>query len=215
MIKVPPILTLARWAIDAAVVGLVGLVLFGFVIGRLIPMTGRQTLIIGGNSMEPAIRIGSAVIIESVDAASLRVGDVVTVRVGLRQALFTHRINRLLVLNRAPYLETKGDADPGPDAPTQPVTAVVGRAAWAMPMAGYLLALLSLPIGVMFVLGLGLSLVVTGLLLDMIATERASRDPADGATAGRGRSNGVPLQGRVARHMAGRRHPRPAVRRTS
>ncbi len=45
---------------------------------------------------------------------------------------------------------------------------MIGRVAWSIPFAGFLLALLSVPIGVMFVLGLGVSLAVTAFLLETI-----------------------------------------------
>jgi signal peptidase I len=207
--------TVARRVVDAAIASLVLVVLVGLFLGRVVPLTGRDTLVIGGASMEPAIPIGAAVVIEPVQTAQLRVGDIVTIRVGPKPSVFTHRIVRLLILDGEPYIETKGDANPTPDPVTTPAAAIVGRVGWSIPFAGYLLALLSLPMGVAFVIGLGITLVLTAVLLEDIedprpvAPERAwaGLDPAVAPAYG-----GPPLEGRVVRHLDARRRLRPQAR---
>ena len=159
-------IALGRRAVDAAIVALVLLVLIGLFLGRVVPLTGRDTLIIGGRSMEPAIPMGAAIVIEPVDPSELSVGDVVTMRVGAKPSIFTHRIIRLLTLDGQPYIETKGDANAAPDRATTPAASVVGRVAWSIPLAGYLLALLSIPAGIAFAIGLGVTLVLIAILLD-------------------------------------------------
>jgi signal peptidase len=211
-----PILSLLRRLVDLAIVAVVVTVLVGLVLGRVVPLTGRQTLIIGGGSMAPTIPLGSVVVIEPIDPASLAVGEIVTVRVGPRASVFTHRITRLLAVDGAPSLETKGDANAEPDGATTPTSAVVGRVTFWIPVAGYLLALLSVPIGVVFILGLGLCLVLAAILL-----EPAEPDPLRGSPA-MPRPGRVPpamlaadaLDGRVARHVAARSAgSRPILRR--
>jgi len=63
---------LLRHLIDALLAAIVLVALFGFVLGRLAPLAGRQSLIIGGRSMEPAIPLGAAVVVEPVAATALR-----------------------------------------------------------------------------------------------------------------------------------------------
>lgn len=210
------LVTAACRVVDVAIIALILLVAFGVILGRGVPMSGRQTLIIGGRSMEPTIPLGSAIVIDPVAPADIAVGDVVTMKVGPRQSVFTHRVTRLLTLDGVPHVATQGDANDAPDGATIPASAVIGRVAWFIPFAGLLLALLSVPIGVMFVLGLGITLAVTAFLLETIEPDGdpgliALPAPPVLAPAPRG-VIGPALEGRVARHLAVRP---PAVRRAS
>src|SRR6478736_4135120 len=91
---------IVRRVLDAVLIALILVVLFGVILGKVVPLTGRQTIIIGGESMEPAIHIGPAIIVAPVAAADLL----------------------------------------------------------ASPLAGYLIALLSIPAGVLFLIGLAATL---------------------------------------------------------
>ena len=205
---------IGRRAIDAAIVALVVLVLVGLFLGRVVPLTGRDTLIIGGRSMEPAISMGAAIVIEPVAASELGVGDVVTMRVGTKPSIFTHRIVRLLTLDGEPYIETKGDANAAPDGATIPVTSVAGRVVWSIPLAGYLLALLSIPAGIAFVIGLGITLVLVAILLEDLEERRPASDehPWTGPDPEVAVYAGPQLEGRVAYHLAAHRGLGPQVR---
>jgi signal peptidase len=86
-----------RRVCDTLLIALILVVLFGVVLGRLVPMTGRTTLIIGGGSMEPAIPIGAAVVVAAIPAAELAVGEVVSLRTGTNlKSIFTHRVTRIV-----------------------------------------------------------------------------------------------------------------------
>ncbi len=199
----PGPIRLVRRGIDAAVVILVGLVLLGVFLGRGLPLVGRPTLIVAGPSMEPSLPMGSAAVIEPIPAGGPVVGDVVEVRVGPASAIFTHRVTRTLELDGLPYVETKGDANLAPDPATVPVSSVVGRVAWSIPYAGYLLALLSIPAGVIFVIGLGLSLIVLADLLDTLEPRHPRPVRLSARSAGSGQDP-LRLEGRIARHRAAR-----------
>jgi signal peptidase I len=207
-------IVLARRAVDVAIVTVVLVVLVVLFLGRVVPLTGRDTLIIGGRSMEPTIPIGAAVVIEPVSASELRIGDVVTLRVGPKPSLFTHRVVRLLTLDGRPYVETKGDANAVADPVTTPTSAIIGRVGWSIPFVGYLLALLSLPMGIAFVIGLGITLVLVAILLEDLEDPRPAADrPWTGTDPELTPAYlGPPLEGRVARHLAARRRLRPQVR---
>ncbi len=91
---------LAGWTrdvCDAALVLLVAVCLLTIALGRVLPLTGRTTLAVAGGSMEPAIHLGSAIVVEPVDPRSLAVGDVVSLRSGPDRAIFSHRIIRVVV----------------------------------------------------------------------------------------------------------------------
>ncbi len=129
-------------------------------------MTGNQSLIIGGPSMEPTLPLGSAVVIQPVAPTDISVGDIVSVKSGDGRAIYTHRVVRRLALDGVPYLETKGDNNEVADAATVPATAVIGRVMLVVPLMGFVLAWLSAVSGVAFLLGLGALLVVAAMLID-------------------------------------------------
>jgi signal peptidase len=156
---------------------LVATCLLTILIARVVPLTGRSTLVVAGGSMVPALDIGTAIVAEPVDPASLRVGDIVSLRSGPQQAIFTHRITRLVDRDGAVWIETKGDANAAIDPSITPASAVVGRVSVAVPKLGYLVALLSAPIGILFVISLGSLLLFAGWILE--APGEARRRSAD------------------------------------
>ena len=155
-----------RQIVDLAIVLLVGVLLVGVALVKGAPLIGRETMVIGGGSMEPAIALGSAVVIRPADPLTLATGDVVSIQVGPDRTTFTHRI--VAVIDRADgrWIRTQGDANAAPDPTLVPAAAVIGRVEAVIPMAGYVLALLSLPMGVVFVLGLAATLLTLAWLLD-------------------------------------------------
>jgi len=180
-------MTALRRIVDLALIGLIVVVLFGLILGKIVPLTGHQTVIIGGGSMEPAIGLGSAIVIGPVRAADLAPGDVVSLQAGPERTTFTHRI--VDVIQRpdgTTWVRTKGDANAEPDPTLVPSTSILGRVSWSIPFAGYLLALLSLPVGVLFVLGLAATLLAIAWLLESLEsdTERVVVRAAPEATRG-------------------------------
>jgi signal peptidase len=143
----------------------IGLMVFVLLIGRVVPLTGRQTLVIASGSMSPTIPVGAAVILDQADPASLVNGDVVALRVGSNGAVVTHRISRVIRRDDQVWLETKGDANPSVDPAMTPTSALIGRVKLIIPFAGYLLKFLSVPTGIVSLFCLiALLLMVNGLL---------------------------------------------------
>jgi signal peptidase len=157
-----------RRIVDIALVALIVTVLAGVAMGKLVPLTGRQTIVIGGGSMTPAIPLGAAIVIAPVDAASLSRGDVVSLRIAEQNATFTHRIVDVVDRPDGRWIRTKGDANAAPDPTLVPASAVIGRIEIAIPLMGYLIALLSLPVGVLFVVGLAATLLAIAWLLESL-----------------------------------------------
>ena len=157
---------------DAALVLLVALCLFTIALGRVVPLTGRTTLVVAGGSMEPAIGIGSAIVVEPVDPRSLAVGDVVSLRSGPARAIFSHRVIRVVLQDGTVWVETKGDANAAADPSLTPASQVIGRATVTIPGAGYLIALLSSLHGLVFVVSLGLVLLLAASMVETMAPVR-------------------------------------------
>lgn len=176
-IHAPRLLRLLRIGMEAALVLMVAFVLVALVLGRVVPMTGRQTIIIGGSSMTPAIPMGSVAIVEPVPAGAVGVGDVVSIRAG-NGAVVTHRVVRVADRDGGAWFEIKGDANTEPDPVLVDSATMLGRVTATIPYAGYLLRFLSIPAAVVAVLGLGATLIVALYLLDDAAAPRRRPAPA-------------------------------------
>jgi signal peptidase len=162
---------IVRRVLDALLLALIVVVLGGVVLGKLVPLTGRQTIVIGGGSMEPAVPLGSAVIIRPVAAGELAAGDIVSLKAGPQNTLYTHRIVSVIDRPDGRWVQTKGDANADQDPTLVHASAIVGRAEMVIPLAGYLIALLSIPAGVFFLVGLAASLLAGAWLLESLEPE--------------------------------------------
>jgi signal peptidase len=173
--------TVLRRIVDIGLLALILVVLFGVLLGKGAPLVGRQSIVIGGSSMEPAIHLGAAIVVQPVDPATLAVGDVVSMQIGPERTTYTHRI--VAVVDRADgrWIRTKGDSNPVPDPTLVPVSAIIGRVELNVPFAGYLLALLSIPVGVIFVVGLAATLLAIAWLLESLEPDTRSVRRRDGS----------------------------------
>jgi signal peptidase len=118
--------------------------------------------------MEPVIPLGAAIVATPVGADSLVVGDIVSLKVGVKQSVFTHRITRLVERDGATWLATKGDANASPDPSLIPATAVIGRVTVIVPWAGYLITLLGSLQGIIFLVSLGVFVLAGAWFLETI-----------------------------------------------
>jgi signal peptidase len=160
-----PIRALRR-LLGLAFLGLALVVVVALVLARGVPLTGRSTFVVSGPSMEPAIYQGSAIVVDPVDPGALRVGDVVSLRVGPEQAIFTHRIVRL---------ETKGDANEAPDPALVPAASVIGRVGLTISAIGYVIAAVSTSSGLLLVGGLAGVFLAVVLVLEGAEAEASRR----------------------------------------
>ncbi|MDQ3148403.1 MAG: signal peptidase I [Chloroflexota bacterium] len=143
-----------------ALAGLVGLALWSRV---------SEPVIVGGRSMEPAVALGSLIAPQRVAAPEIRVGDVITVLAD-NGVLVTHRVTRIVDIADGRFFELRGDGNPGPDPMLVPARSLIGRADVVLPFAGFVLAALMSPIGLISVLGLlGALLFAIWLLEDLEA----------------------------------------------
>jgi len=182
-----------RRIVDIGLVALIVIVLAGLVLAKGAPLIGRQSIIIGGGSMAPALGLGSAIVVKPVAADELAVGDIVSLQVGPDRTTYTHRIVAVVDRPDGRWIRTKGDANAEPDPSLVPATAVIGRVELAVPLLGYLLALLSLPVGVMFVVGLAATLLAIAWLLESLEPEpRPTRRPGAGPAIHPGPGGGEP-----------------------
>lgn len=170
----PMIITGLRRALTAAwvlmVVSLIGLAAWSHL---------SSLIIVAGGSMEPAVPQGALIRPAVVNPGGIEAGDVLTVKAD-NGVLITHRVTRVLDLPEGRFFELRGDANPSPDPNLVPARAVMGRIDLQVPYAGYVLALLSMPSGLVFlVCALGVVLVGIWLLEDLApGARRTVRSPA-------------------------------------
>jgi len=170
--------TAVRWIrrlLDLALVLLVVAVLGLVLAVNLGPRLGHDFVVIRGSSMEPAIHLGAATEVSQVQPADLRPGDIVTMREA-DGVVVSHRITRILQQPNGTFLETKGDANAAVDPVLTPVSDVTGRVDFSIPALGYLIYLLTLPIGVLSVLGLALTLLFAIWLLEDFEQDEEERE---------------------------------------
>jgi signal peptidase len=144
------------------------------------PLTGHQPFILRGGSMDPSIPRGAIAIIAKERLDAFQPGEVVTFQTP-NSAVITHRITRVADVGGVTYLETKGDANATPDPDLVPATWVLGRVVFSVPLAGYLLALPSSPIGIVAIASLVLCLLVAHAFLLNLRTGDVRRPLAPGA----------------------------------
>ena len=168
--------TAARWLrrlLDLALVLLVVVVLGLVLAVNAGPALGHQIIVIRGGSMEPTIGLGSVIDVVPVRPADIRPGDVVTLK-DANGTLLSHRVTRVAALPDGLYLETKGDSNVTADGALVPASEVVGRVDASMPKLGYLIYLLTLPMGI-----LSLFCVALTLLLGIWLLEEFERSDGD------------------------------------
>ncbi len=172
--RLASILTRAvRRTLDVLLIAVILIVLATITIARIIPsISGGSTFVVGGGSMEPTIPFGSAVVVTPVDTADLHVGDIVSMRVGKEQAVFTHRIVRLVPRDDGLWIETKGDNNAKPDPSIIPASTVVGRLQMSIPYAGYAVKLLSTGPGVLFLLAIGVMILAGAWFLESLELDQ-------------------------------------------
>ncbi|MFL5775359.1 MAG: signal peptidase I [Chloroflexota bacterium] len=191
-----------RRVLDAVLIALILVVVSGVVLAKIVPLTGRDTIIVGGRSMEPALAMGSAVVVAPVAASELRVGDVVSLHAGKEASLFTHRVTAILDSPDGISIRTKGDANASEDPTPVPAADIVGRVDLTIPLAGYLIALLSIPTGVLFMIGLAATLLAAVWLLESLELDHVAHLRID-MPSGQGAEIGEPLSPRPGRGSVG------------
>jgi signal peptidase I len=166
---------IASWVVLVAVT-LVALALVAITVGpRFLPY---QALVVRSGSMQPAIPTGSIVFYRKVDAATVKVGDVIVFsRPGLPNEKVTHRVFKIGSDSTGRYFITKGDANSTPDDWHVPAVGTGWLATFHVPLIGYALVDLQSTIGRL------LLLVLPALALGLITLYEIWRDRGGGQAA--------------------------------
>lgn len=193
--------------LPAALCNVLGTVLIVGVILAFLPvplakLAGYDIYNIISGSMEPAIPIGSAIFVRSVNPATIEPGEVIAFERG--GAVVAHR-----VVENNVSITTKGDANDSPDMTPVLYSSVIGRVEHSLPGVGGLLEMMTSGAGRLYAVGLVLAgglLRFAGGQLGQKAkaqTERSASE-AEGAQQGaEGAAGEAAQQGRSAEGAAG------------
>jgi len=139
------------------------------------PHFGWHLDIVYGGSMEPAIKIGSLVVIKPVQPQDIKVDDIITYRSAAESGMVTtHRVIEVMHNDGSLVFRTKGDANEDPDINPVAANELVGKLALDIPYLGYLAPLLRTRLGMILLIGLPVAAII-GMELRSIRKALAER----------------------------------------
>jgi signal peptidase len=101
---------------------------------------GFKPVVVYSGSMRPTLGVGSLAVDRVVPASSVRVGDLITFNDPYTKGrLVTHRVAQIVPTKHGLAYRTKGDANAARDPWAIKLQDQVGRVAFDVPLAGYLL----------------------------------------------------------------------------
>lgn len=127
----------------------------------LAPRFGWQIAAVYSGSMEPAITVGSLVVVQPVAPQTIKEGDVITYAPPTDTSLrVTHRVIEVVEDEYGLMFRTKGDANEDLDAYGVPAQNVAGRVWLSVPYAGYVMDFIQKPIGLGLLLGVPAAIII-------------------------------------------------------
>ena len=121
-------------------------------------------------SMEPAIPIGAVVVIKPVDLGTLKIGDIICFKFSEATSI-THRI---INMTNGGFI-TKGDANEDSDQWTVKKENVVGKVLLTIPFIGYLGYFVRTPIGLILLIVLPATVIISVELRNTIKKLKAKK----------------------------------------
>ena len=158
---------LLRRLLEVVLVAYVVVVLGLAAFAQVLPNVGQGLFAVRSDSMAPDLRVGDLLVVDRVSPDEVRVGDVVTISIGTG-ATVTHRVVTVTPTDDGPMFTTKGDANATADPVAHRSDQLKGRLALAIPLLGFLLAMLAMPSGIAALFSIGATLLTAVWLLDEI-----------------------------------------------
>ncbi len=147
---------------NLAVVLLIALAALLFFSKLPIPGNYKALTVLSG-SMEPAIKMGSVVII--VPAKDYKIGDIITFgEISAQKKPTTHRIYDIKIVDGESVYITKGDANNSPDGQDVMQGEIIGKVLFSIPYLGYALNFIKEPAGFSMIIIFPAVLIILGEL---------------------------------------------------
>lgn len=122
-------------------------------------------------SMEPAIHVGSVVVIKPVDAETLKTGDIICFKLSQSTSV-THRI---INVTDGGFV-TKGDANEDPDQWTVKRENVIGKVIFTIPYIGYIGYFVRTPIGFILLIIIPATLLIIHEIIKIIKYQKQAQE---------------------------------------
>jgi signal peptidase len=138
---------------SSIVIRLTGWTLVGWAVGMLIAVVlpfavGMRSLSVMSGSMEPAIHTGDVIVDQWIHPSDARVGDAISFNDPSRgNIVLTHRVTSMRARSDGVDFVTRGDANTGVERWSAPAMGRIGRVAYRVPHAGYLMVFTRTPVG--------------------------------------------------------------------
>lgn len=188
--RMPTRITLLR-VVGAALLIAVVLPFAVFIVPQAVG--AEHSYVVGSSSMNPSIKTGDAVLVNTVSAAAVREGDVITfidgdqasIRAGQAgDSLITHRVVDIKQTDQGLAFETRGDANEEADRALVPASSLVGRVMVTIPYIGHVIVFAGTRLGFILLVAIPLGLLVLGELYDLARAVRNERDGTARTTEG-------------------------------
>ena len=176
-----------------ALCNIFGTLLLAAVIALCVPLTvpiamGYQVYDVISGSMEPAIPVGSAIYVQSVDPSEIVVGDVVAYQD--ENGVIAHRVT--LNSSATQELITKGDANEVEDFSPIPYRDVIGKVEASVPVVGAFMSIYASTVGKVYLLLTAACGVMLNILASRMRAVYAGRRPSVLQGTGSGEGSGAP-----------------------
>ena len=137
-------------------------------------LIGLQVFTVLSGSMEPAYGTGSLIYVKKVDAADIKVGDVITFMLDA-DTVATHRVIEVIPDEEDPEVirfRTKGDANDSPDGGAVHCKNVIGEPVMCIPFLGYVANYIQNPPGMYIAIAVGALLLLLVFLPDVFSEDK-------------------------------------------
>lgn len=143
-------------------------------------VAGHKIYIVMSGSMEPALQVGSIVLVRPLAAEEIRPGDIVTFRNQYSPDVVSHRVQHVEEEENGLLFYTKGDANEVLDPLPVPARLLVGKVVLTVPYLGYLFAYARSREGQMLLLGLAALIAAGELARVYLAAKRQGQRAGEG-----------------------------------
>ncbi len=145
-------------------------------------------MVVMSGSMVPALRVGWIIIVKSVPAAQIRVGNIIVYHSTDPEIPdpIVHRVIKVNYINGTLYFLTKGDANPINDAQAGfepangiPQARVIGKVVYVIPYLGYVVLFLKQPPVYIMLVALLVAFIVADFVSDTTHRKEREGEQAD------------------------------------
>lgn len=134
---------------------------------------GYSTMSVLTGSMRPYLEPGDLIIDKEVDAEEIKVGDVVTFKVG--SSIVTHRVVEVLNDGGKLLFRTRGDANNTDDGGLTESRNIIGKVVLEVPYGGYIARFIRSPIGLVLIIGIPVIIMLGGELKVLLSEDNRKK----------------------------------------